>query len=489
MRYGYSFLIIASLFLCLSSCQNSNDSQDEKIVIADIGERAVDWQQLWLSYHLEPKWGRGLTTEESFNNQLAYLVEQKLFAQAAISEGALEDPRVAGQVAFIQKKEAIKALYRKHVESKVEIQEAAYEQAYHNSKTKVQFQYIKTADSLKAADYRVALNTKTFAQIVVSPTDEKAVSPMFSFGDMAEPLEEVVFQMQLDEVRGPIKVDDQFMVVKLINGERDVFRSKMELAEKKSKLKKVLFERRAKVISDRYVAQILQGKKVTIHREAFIQLAKTFNQVVQHKQSDNSLPLYLDNNEITETGSTLKDFQDDLLISFTGGSMTIREFLEDLFNMPTGLRPQVNMAPALKKALYQAARNHYLAETAAQEGLDETAEVQSAVEQQTDAILSRFRMQQMRKRLTVTETEIEDFRNSEAFARLKNLSKGKLDDRTVKDVLLDFKFKNARMEQADSLCKVYAVSIQQENLSKKIEKPDELIAHQPVRMYYRENFH
>lgn len=489
MKYGYSFLIITALFFCLTSCQNSNDSQEEKIVIADIGERSVDWQQLWLSYHLEPKWGRGLTTEESFNNQLEYLVEQKLFAQAAISEGALADPRIAGQIAFIEEKEAIKALYRKHVESKVEIQEAAYEQAYHNSKTKVQFQYIKTTDSLKAADYLVALGTKTFEEIIVSPTDEKAVSPMFTFGDMAEPLEEVVFQMQLDEIRGPIKVDDQFMVVKLINGERDVFRSKMELAEKKSKLKKVLFERRAKVISDRYVAQILQGKKVTIHRDAFIQLAKTFNQVVQQKQSDNSLPLYLDNNEIKETRSTLKDFQDDLLITFTGGSMTIREFLENLFNMPTGLRPQVNMAPALKKALYQAVRNHYLAEAAAQEGLGETAEVQSAVESQTDAILARFRMQQMRNSLTVSEAEIEKFQNSEAFARLNNLSKGKLNNSAVKDVLLDFKFKNARIEHSDSLRKVYTVSIQQENLSKQIDKPDELIAHQPVRMYYRENFH
>lgn len=489
MKYGYSFLIIAGLFLCLSSCQNSNNSQDEKVVIADIGERSIDWQQLWLSYHLEPKWGRGLTTEESFNNQLEYLVEQKLFAQAAISEGALEDSRIAGQIAFIQEKEAIKALYRKHVESKVEIQEAAYEEAYHNSKTKVQFQYIKTADSLKAADYLVALNTKAFEQIVVSPTDEKAVSPMFTFGDMAEPLEAVVFEMKLDEVRGPIKVEDQFMIIKLIDGERDVFRSKMELAEKKSKLKKVLFERRAKVISDRYVSQILQGKKVTIHRDAFIQLAKTFNQVVQQKQSDNSLPLYLNNSEINDTRSTLKDFQDDLLISFTGGSMTIREFLEDLFNMPTGLRPQVNMAPALKKALYQSVRNHYLAEAATREGLGETAEVQSAVERQTDALLSRFRMQQMRNNLTVTEKEIEAFSVSEAFARLNNLSKGKLNNRAVKDVLLDFKFKNARIEQSDSLRNIYAVSIQQKNLNKKIDKPDELIAHQPVRMYYRENFH
>lgn len=482
-------LVVSGIF---AACENSDNSggNDRSVPIAKVGERMIDWPQLWQSYHLEPKWGRGLTKQEAFSNQLDYLIEQKLFALEAIAAGAENHPSLSGRLSFIKEKEAIKALYRKHVESAVEISEEEYESAYKYSKMKVQFQYIQTLDSVRALRYAEHLKNEPFENIslVLPGVDEKDVSPMLSYGDVAEELEDAVFNMELNDVRGPIRIEDKFMVVKLVDGHREMFLSKMELAEQKSKLKKVLFERKATAISNEFVASIMAGKSLHIQREPFFLLAKSFNQIIQDKQSNEPIAIHVNNKEIGETELAVSDILDEPLVLFSDGGISVREFLGMLMNMPTGLRPQVNMAPLLRTAIIKMVRDHYLLERALQEGLDRAPDVLQQVENESDALLARFWMKNIRKKINVSPQDVTAFKESGKYDALKARFPKTLTERVLKESILNYKFVNERIRLADSLRSVYSAAVDSSSLLAKMENPGQQIDENPAQIFYRENY-
>ncbi|NIV73032.1 MAG: hypothetical protein GWN44_10300, partial [Calditrichae bacterium] len=207
-------LIFSMNFSC------SDTREPGETIIATVGDCTIGWRLLWRSYHLDPKWGRGITHRQAYHNQLNYLIEQKLFAREAIANGLDKDKSIAGLLNAITEKEMIKELYRQKVASRVEISEAEYQTAYQRSKKKVQFEFVSTPNRANARAYQEQLAATPLEDIHLrSPsTEQKGTSPMFSYGDMTPELEEVVFDMQLGEVSSPLKIDRRYMVIKLIDG-------------------------------------------------------------------------------------------------------------------------------------------------------------------------------------------------------------------------------------------------------------------------------
>lgn len=142
LRYRHWVLAAAVLLLAAYGCTGQEaepvpvaDSQPGTAV-ASAGERSIDWRLLQRSFQLDARWQRGQTREAAYRLQLGYLIDQKLLAQEALANGALQDPALAGYLEAIQEKEMIKELYRREVASRVEISEETYRQAYRYSKRK-----------------------------------------------------------------------------------------------------------------------------------------------------------------------------------------------------------------------------------------------------------------------------------------------------------------------------------------------------------------
>jgi len=312
---------------------------------------------------------------------------------------------------------------------------------------------------------------------------------MFSYGDMVSELEEVVFDMQPGEVSSPIKIDNGYMVVKLIDGEADKFISETDFAESKSKIEKVIFERRARKISDEYIYKMLKDQEVKINAPAFFALAKQFSQIVQNKSSDQPFPIYVSNSELQTAETSLKDMADEILVTFKDGQFTVVEFLRKLWYTPAAMRPQVNMAPQLKKAIAVTVRNHYLAQEAYRQGLDKSPEVRYETEAQCDEILARYYIQKLRDNLTVTASEVEEFKQKENFETVNKRFNGKLDDAAIRGIILDYKLTRQRVLTSDSLGAVYAVRIDSALFEARIPEPDKIIREKPAGFAYRERFY
>lgn len=495
-RYLHCLLAAAVLLLAGHGCAGHDDDPlpvadlPSATTVASAGERSIDWRLLQRSFQLDARWQRGQTREAAYRRQLDYLIDQKLLAQEALANGALQDPALAGYLAAIQEKEMIKELYHREVASRVEISEETYRRAYGYSKKKVQFEYITTPDLPRAQDYLQQLRRQPLGDIMLKDpaTDEKGVSAMFGFGDVAEELEPLVFELGAQETGGPVEVDGNYMVVKVIDGRVEKFMSEIDYATEKSRIERIIFERRAEGISNAYIESLLKDENVRINPRAFTPLAQKFAEIVENKTSAEPFPIHVSDRELHTVQAQLAELGDAVLVSFNAGQLTVKEFLTRLQNMPNGIRPKVNMAPHLRKAIAGVVRNYYLAAEARRQGLDRSPEVLYEVQAQQDEALAIYWSGKIRRRLSVSAEEIAEFKQKEKYAEVNQRLNGTLDDQRVRQIILDYKFARRQIEIADSLREVYGAAADSLQLRVLVKDPDALINEMPVGFAYREQF-
>ncbi|MBN2364841.1 MAG: hypothetical protein EH225_01660 [Calditrichaeota bacterium] len=488
-RIKNSLAIILFHLLLLLSCRK--ESQTDREIIATAGERNLDWQQIQRSFELNPKWGKGITYGEAYINQINYLIDQKLFAQAALSQNLHQDSLVSAYLNFITEKELIKELYRQVVASEINISEDEFQKAYEFSKKKVYFNYILTTKSGNAQHYLDKLKNTEFEEIMlVDPAkDRKGISLDATFGDLEPAIEQEIFEMEEEEIRGPIKVSEGYMIVQVTGGTIDKFTSEYDYAHTKNKLQKILFERKAAPLANAYIKEVMLDKDLELNPPVFYEISRQFSQIVQNKTSDNPLPVYLSDEEIKLSRNHLEDILDEVLITYRDGQMTVGEFLGILGNMPAGYRPQVKMVSQLKNAIGVVVRNKYLAEEARKKDLHKHPTVRREIEIQKDEILARQWLLNKRSGLVITEEDLIDFQESPEYRRvLQKFLQNAAQDQ-ISDFYSDMKFAQLKLKLTDSLRYAYTVKIDSVLLFQKVKNSRDIITHDPVKFVVRDMYY
>jgi hypothetical protein len=479
-------LLLLGIGLAISGCNNQSPNKD---VVITVNNRDVYWDDLWHSFHLEPKWSNGLTQMEAFNNQVKYLIDQKCFAIAAENEGFRELPQIAKAEKFALHKNMIKALYNKVVTQKVEVDEETLREAYHLSKRKVKYQYFLTTDQKNAQFYQKAFQQQNFEEILpLNDRDEKGTTDWMGFGDMDQRVEKVALTLPLNGVSEPIAVGNQWVVLKVIDGQVDKFLSENDFAAQKPKLRKTISARQARSISNRFIYELLKDEDIHIDGEMFKALSDYFAAVVRDKESSQPFPVYLNDAELNEVKRQAEPMKDQLLVKFGDNTMSVGEFLDYLNLMPTGFRPQVNHRTALKQAIAKTVRDQYLIKLAYRQKLDRDPEVLHQTQMEVDEQLARAWLKSHQDQLTCSDEEIAAFKAHENFSIVNQRFNNRLTDEDIRNILLDKKFMLKKMMLADSLRQIYRIHQNKALLAKNIEKPDEIIKHKPVGLAYREKF-
>ncbi|GAB4338181.1 MAG: hypothetical protein Kow0037_21970 [Calditrichia bacterium] len=488
VKPGIYWLLAFVMLGLVGGCSTKKPAEPE--TVAQVGNRQIDWMHLKRSFELNPKWGRGLTWREAYQNQLNFLIDEKLFAQAAESEGLVKDSVLASYLKFVEDKELIKELYRQEIADKIQISEEELQQAYQKSKKKVKLKYIFTADSSVAEKISGIWKTGGF-EAIPEELKEKVRSgetPLFGFGDMEESLEAVVFDLRQGEIAGPVPVTDGFMVVQLIYGEVDKFLSEYDFAEKQSKLKKVIFERRTSKASNRFIKNFMADKDLQLNPAIFYALAAEFNRIIQNKTTDTPVPVYLNEEEIRQANLDLEELRDKVLISHRDGEMTVGEFLKRLRQMPLHLRPNLKQPEKLKDAIGVATRNEYLAKEARQRGLHKSPRAKREIAIQKDELLARYWVERHARSIGVTDEELKQYKGSPRLVELEKKLGKKVSDEELRDLLRNAKIAEFKVYASDSLKRVYPVKIDSTILSQKIKNPDKIISYNPAKVIVRELF-
>jgi len=486
-RRRYFNLILISLLFLL--CTSRHEQAIEEIAV--VGDRIIDWQSVNQSFELEPQWKKGMTYKEAYFHQLQYLIHQKLFALAAHAEGLDKDPMIGGFINYIEHKEMIKALYKKVVAAKVDISEQDYQKAYTISKKRIILNYIYTSDSIKVDAYLKKIRESSFLEVqLIDPlSDLKGTTPPFSFGDMREELEEMVFDMKPGDVAGPFTINDGFMIVKLADGQIDKFMSEYDFALNKSKIRKVLFDRKAAKLANTYIKELMLDKKLHLNPTIFFTLADQMNRIVKSKYADKPIPIYLSNEEINIAKVNLTSIQDEILITHQNGQMTVKEFFNNLYQIPVDFRPKAKTSRQLKDAIGIIIRNEYLEKEARKMGLDNDPIVKHNIEQQSDKILTKYWLEKKLSILKAPTTEVEDHDNSRPSQLFVQQTGKEVKEHGLSSYLKDNNSTEIYSQLIDSLSTRCTIKVDSQLFYSKISNPNEIIKNNPVRFIIRELFY
>ncbi|GAB4378614.1 MAG: hypothetical protein Kow0042_27220 [Calditrichia bacterium] len=487
-KYFILFLPLLIGLQLLSGCTQRETGTRE--IVAEVGNRQIDWDHLKRSFELDPKWGKGLTREEAYQNQLNFLIDEKLFAQAGERDGMTADTTLQAYLQFIEEKELIKELYRQEVADRITITEAEYAEAYQKSKKRVKLAYIFTPDSNQAdAYYQQALKVRVSGVELQHPDREhQGETPLFGYGDMEAPLEAVVFDLQQGEIAPPIAVTDGYMVVELLYGEVEKFQSELDFAERKSKIRKVMFQRRAEKISNHYIKNFMQDKNLQLNPPVFFALADKLTQIIHNKTSDNPVPVFVSNQELQSASHSLEELKREILITHRDGSMTVDQFLKQLWCMPEYLRPNLKHPKNLKNAIGVAVRNQYLAEEARRRALGSAPRARREIRIQSDELIANYWLKKQTAKIRISEEEIREFRTSEKFPQLVSELGREPDEGEIRDLIRRIRIIELKRDASDSLRQIFPVQIDTTLLRNKINKPNEVIDFQPAKVVVRELF-
>jgi hypothetical protein len=473
--------LIAVCALVVAGCAPKNPP---KGTIAVAGDRWIDTTELNRSYVLQPQWKRGQTRLESYLTQVSELITQKLYAQEAEARGLDRDSLMLGYLGFLKQKEMIKGLYRREISGKVQISEAEVRQMYERMKKKIDFSYVYARDSVRCAEYLGALKSKQLpvagdSSVRVGTKEDVAV------GMVAPELEPLVFDAGLNDVRGPIRVGNGYIAVRITGGERDVMLSDNDLIQQRRKIERLISDRQMDVLSSRYVAGLMRDKDLRLNAPVFWGVADCFGQRVQeeHIDSKQMQTVYVTSDELRLLGADLQLTGNAVVATYRDGTLTVRELLEALSNMPGSLRPRVRTPQNLKDAIGGIVRNRYLLKEAERQGLADDPEVLSEYAMQRDEALANAYYAHRRAAISVTPEEVEAFKKHSAVSEEQVFFKMNM-SALARDAKVDSILKGelpvlrARREIRCDTVKIRAM----------VPSPDEVLRENPVRLFLRELF-
>ena len=109
---------------------------------------------------------------------------------------------------------------------------------------------------------------------------------------MQQELEKIVFFMEKDEVSNPVQLADGYMVIQLVDGTVEKFTSERDYNESKSKIEKVIFQRKSRVAANTYIKEMMLDKNLKLNPPAFYALSDQLSKIVKDKISENPTPIY-----------------------------------------------------------------------------------------------------------------------------------------------------------------------------------------------------
>lgn len=454
-------------------------AEHDTTVVALVDGTPITFGEVRRGFGLEPVWTRGQSRLDAYRDQLERAVADRLMAAEARRQALHRDPYAASRLAFLEEKEAIRELYRREILGQVEVSEVDMQTAYLRSKSKVRLLSSSFADRPSALAHLEALRDDSLS----APLAPMDTTGWLSFYDVSAPFQEVIFDLQEGEAAGPIESGGRFFVVKLLEGERNLFLSEREMAEQQSRLRRTLTEQRAQPLARRYVAEAMEGLDVRLERAGFVALGRALEQEL------NSGAVELDEAEVRRVEPNLNG--DELVVRWNGGSMTAREVLWAISHLPaTPLEAGRPVAPQLKAAVGMLVRNQILAERARAKGLDTLAAVRREVSWASDRYLRDRLRDRHRSGIEVDAADVAAFRQDESFEEIDTRLAPELatDDGAVEALLRAHRLTRWEGELIATLRRESAVSVHPETLRDRVRHPEEVLAENPIPMMVREVF-
>ncbi len=398
----FIFFIFCMLFI---GCHSNNKSRPNNV--ARVGNVYISADDFRISYELSP------AVKNEYGND--YFAKKKAHLQAMIDNKLLT---IAGEeqhlnenfskiLVWYEKQAVIRELYREVVKDKVEISEEEIRNAFPLSNQRLmlrQLLYISEDEAFEA--YKRLQKGETFESLAGEQARSETelqyiLTPReFKWGEIDERLESVAYNLEAMEVSSPIKIDQIFHLIQLVNRKESLLLTESSFQERSDYIEKTIRLRAEAKLAESYAKTVLSDKHLEVDGQVLLEFTERLR----------SAKFYNDETGILLTpmqaGSerNIKDLLDKNLVYFTGGLWTLREFLDYIKYIPPGNRPNLAKPAQLKVDIALIIRDEFMAKESYKRGLEACQTVKKELQQIREELLAI----QMRHAITDTVKILEE---------------------------------------------------------------------------------
>ena len=231
-----------------------------------------------------------------------------------------------------------------------------------------------------------------------SPEDNRIE---FSWGKTEPQIEEVAYQMHVGDVSPVIPVSNGYIILELENRIQELLPTAAHSAARRSTAGKIIRRRKEAVRSGQFVEEFMRDKNVVLKGIPFSILISELEEWVEFDEENRNQPRikFFIHREVNLVEDRLNEHLDDILVEFTGGGWTIRDFLEKLWlnEIPLSRETRRHFRRGLQESIRILVRDALLAKEGYRRGLDLRTSVKYDVGIWKDYFLSVLYSNQLKK--------------------------------------------------------------------------------------------
>ena len=310
-------------------------TQYDTLVVAKVGNITITAKEFLLSYEYGPAFIK--KGSDSRQRYLDFMIDEKLLTLDAYARHLEKADIVKATLAEIEGDLATEELYKEDVLSRVVVSEQEVSRSAEREKEHVTLKwlYAPTFDDIhqyqKQLRAGVAFDSLFTRQLCdsVALEDRSMETTRFKLETKNATLSAVVDTLKVGAASASIGTTDGWYIVKISNVWKNAIITESEENKIRTNVSRALFQRKADVLSDRYVQQLMRDHDPVIKRRTFDLLRAYLGKRIFPPEK--YLKWNLTKKLMAEFGPIdsvkIEDHLDDPLVKLTDGEIVLRDFM------------------------------------------------------------------------------------------------------------------------------------------------------------------
>ena len=320
----------------MTSCCEKKRPDPEDAMVAKVGNHVITVRDFRRNYEFGlPHLKKGPNKKRSY---LDYMIKEQILAQQGYKLNLDKSEAVRKKEQELMDELLVEALFDNEVKSKIEVSDEEIRDAMNRSHVQWKMRYWFEPDKENAELICQAMRESGYADVLekilqVNPElnlkPEDFESKYLTWLEVNPDLLEVIKDLPRGEISDPVEMGGGYFIIQVVDIRREAIRE-YDYQEKAESFRQILFYRKLTKETGKYVSGLMTPKNVVTKGDAFRKLSNALEQWrgLDSDKREDFLTSVLSAQSSDGSLYDLKAELDQILVSFEGGSWTIKDFLD-----------------------------------------------------------------------------------------------------------------------------------------------------------------
>ena len=338
-------LMIIGIFACKKTDENKEN------FLAVVGEKKITLEEFHLFYELDPNFGIDSTGINALRDELKKYIDRYVAKEKAEKDNLWEDPIYKKALDWEINQIQLRQLYREVVETPIRISEEEIREEFIKQSIQVNIRHLYSDNLDQATEWYKALQRgESFEYLAAESFTDTLLANnggdlgWLSLSDFDDNLAREISFLSANEISKPAKSKWGYHVIQLLDRNDQVIINEDDLNREKISIERRIKQKKQRELSSRFIKSYLGRINPQPDPAIFRQLLHVLVPVNEREKKDYDHKITFTGFYINKAENQLANSLEEPLVKYSGGYITLVEYLNSLKRMPVGNRPRFQNA-------------------------------------------------------------------------------------------------------------------------------------------------